>query len=99
MYGLEERTEQRVVDRASLEDEWPRSAAPLIRAREAGLHALEIRKAVGVVPRLHPRVGRPTLIVQRVAALEDHAVDAARTTENLAAAVSDAAIVHEGLWL
>ena len=42
---------------------------------QRGLHALEVGQAVGEVPGLHAGVGSPALVVQGVAALEDHAVD------------------------
>ena len=92
--GLEEGPEQRVLGRASLQDERPVAAAPLVGARQAGLHPLEVGQAVQVVPRLHARLGGPALVVQRVAALEDHPVDAAGAAEHLAAGVVDAAAVH-----
>jgi hypothetical protein len=66
----EKRIEQRVRRRPALQDKRPALAAPLVRACEAGLHALEIRQAVRVVPGLHARVGGPALVVERVAALE-----------------------------
>ena len=76
-------------------------AAPRVvgRGREAGLHPLEVRQAVGVVPGRHPRVGRPALVVERVAALEDLAVDARRAAKDLAAGVVDPPVVHERLGL
>src|SRR5205823_14405262 len=46
-----------------------------------------------------PGLGRPLLVVERVAALEDHAVDRARAAEHLAARVVDAAAVHVRLGL
>ena len=64
------------------------------RRRQAGLHALEVGQAVGVVPLLHPRLGRPALVVHRVAALEDHPVDARGAAEDLAAGVHDPAAVQ-----
>src|SRR4030095_4400398 len=90
----EKRIEQGVRRRPALEHEGPAPAAPRVRAGEAGLHALEIRQAVRVVPGLHARAGGPALVVERVAALEDHAVDAARTTEHLAARMRDAPTLH-----
>ena len=57
------------------------------RGGEAVLHPLEVRQAVRVVPLLHAGVGGPALVVQRVAALEDHPVDARRAAEHLAAGV------------
>ena len=97
--GLEERLEERARGRAALEHERAVAAAPLVGARQARLHLLEVRQAVGVVPRLHPGVARPALVVHRVAALEDHAVDAARAAEHLAAGVVDAPVVHVRLGL
>ena len=94
--GLEERVEQRARRRAALEHERPVAAAVLVGAGEARLHPLEVRQAVGVVPRLHARVGGPALVVERVPALEDHPVDAARAAEHLAAGVVDPAPVHVG---
>ena len=46
-----------------------------------------------------PGVGAPPLVVQRVAALEDHPVDAARAAEHLAAGVVDPPPVHVRLGL
>ena len=76
--GGEERCEQRVRRRATLQDHRAVMAAKRIVGgrREARLHLLEVRQAVGMVPRLHPGIGRPAFVVERVAALEDHAVDA-----------------------
>ena len=97
----EERLEERVRRRTALERE--RAGVPaegvLGVGREAVLHAVEVGQAVGVVPRLHARVGGPTLVVERVAALEDHPVDAAGAAEHLAAGVVDPAPVHVRLGL
>ena len=97
----EERPEQRVGGRSPLEDERPVVAAPRVvgGGRETGLHLLEVRQAVGVVPGLHARVGGPALVVERVAALEDLAVDARRPAEDPAAGVVDPATAHERLRL
>ena len=99
--GGEERREQRVRGRTTFQDERPVVAAPRVvgRGRQAGLHLLEVGQAVGVVPGLHPGIGRPALVVERVAALEDLAVDARRAAEDLAAGVVDAPAVHERLGL
>ena len=43
---------------------------------EAGLHALEVREAVLVAPRLHAGDAAPLVVIHRVAPLENHAVDA-----------------------
>ena len=99
--GGEEGREQGVGGGSTFEDERAVVPAPgVVRRRgEARLHLLEVRQAVGVVPAGHPRVGRPALIVERVAALEDLAVDAGRAAEDLAAGVVDPAAVHERLGL
>ena len=97
--GLEQRVEQRAARRAALEHERTVPAAPLVGARQAGLHAFEVRQAVRVVPALHARLGGPALVVERVAALEDHPVDRARPAEDLAARVVDPAALHVRLGL
>ena len=100
--GLEERAEERVGGRPLLEHERAVAAPPLVGAdgavdEQAGLHPLEVGQAVGVAPLLHARLGRPALVVHRVAALEDHPVDARRPAEHLAAGVEHPAAVHVGL--
>ena len=60
LHRVEERVEERARRRAALEHERTVAAAPLVGAREAGLHPLEVRQAVRVVPRLHARVGAPS---------------------------------------
>ena len=99
--GGEERLEQRVDRRAALHLQRPVVAAERVVGRRVQrvLHALEVRQAVRVVPGLHARVRGPALVVHRVAALEDHAVDGARPAQHLAARVVDPAPVHEGLGL
>ena len=99
--GLEERVEERPLRRSALEHE--RAVVPAERivrcGREAVLHALEVRQAVRVVPALHAGVRGPALVVQRVAALEDHPVDRARTAEHLAARVVHPPAAHVRLGL
>lgn len=94
--GLEEGAEQRVGGGAAFEDERAVVAAELVvgLGREAVLHPSEVRQTVRVVPALHARVGGPALVVHGVAALEDHAVDAAGTAQDLAARVVDAPVAH-----
>ena len=99
LHRREERSEQRVGRGPALEHERPAAAAELVGAGEARLHALEVREAVRVRPRLHARIGGPALVVERVAALEDHPVDAARAAEHLAARVVDPPAVHVRLGL
>ncbi len=99
LHRVEERVEERRRRRSALEHERPLAAAPLVGAGEAALHPLEVRQAVGVVPRGHARVGAPALVVERVAALEDHPVDRARAAEHLAARVVDPPPVHVRLGL
>ena len=97
--GGEERLVERAGGRAPLEHDRAVGAAVGVGAGEAGLHALEVRQAVCVVPGLEPRFRGPALVVERVPALEDHPVDAARAAEQLAAGVVDAPAVHERLRL
>ena len=52
-----------------------------------------------IIPCCHALILAPLLIVKRVAALKDHAVDTARPAQHLAAAVGDLPVVHKGLWL
>ncbi len=98
-HRLEERTEQRAGRWPALEYQRPLPATVGVGAGQAGLHPLEVRQAVGVVPVGHARVGRPALVVERVAPLEDHPVDAGRAAEHLAAGVVDAAAVQVRLGL
>ena len=99
--GLKEGGEQRARGRPALEDERTLVAAVRIvgRRSEARLHSLEIRQAVRVVPGLHAGIRRPSFVVERVAALEDLAVDARGAAEDLAASVVDPPAVHERLGL
>ena len=99
LHGGEERVEQRPLSRAALEDQRAVSPAPLVGARDARLHPLEVRQAVRVVPVGDAALVRPALVVERVAALEDHPVDRARAAEHLAARVVDAPSVHVRLGL
>ncbi len=97
--GFEEGLDERVLRRAALEHEGAAAATPLVDAGQAVLHLLEVGQAVGVVPGLHALVGGPALVVERVAALEDHPVDAAAAAQHLAAGVVHPAAVHERLGL
>ena len=101
---LEEGAEERVGGRAPLQPQRSRPPAPGVRAdlpvgHDQRLHPLEVGQAVGVVPRLHPRVRGPPLVVHRVAALEDHPVDRGRPPEHLAAGVVDPTASHRRLRL
>ena len=98
--GAKQRSEQRVGDRAALEPlRAPVAAHGPGRADRAGLQPLEVRQAVRVVPLAHARVGTPALVVQGVAALEDHRVDAAGPADQLAARMLHASAVHVRLGL
>ena len=92
----EERLEQRVGRRPALERK--RTVVPAIGVVGGGgqavLHPVEVRQAVRVVPVGHAGVRAPALVVHRIAALEDHPVDAAGAAQHLAAGVVDAAAVH-----
>ncbi len=98
---LEQRPEERVGGRAAFQHQRAVVAAERVVGvgGEARLHPVEVRQAVGVVPGLHAGVGGPALVVQRVAALEDHAVDAAGAAEHLAPGVVDPPAVHVRLGL
>ena len=96
--SLEEGAEQRVRRRAAFEHDRSTVAAVLVATGQAVLHLLEVREAVGVVPVGHAWVGCPALVVERVAALEDHPVDARGAAEHLAPRVADATAAHERLW-
>ncbi len=93
--GLEQRRRRR----APLQRQRPVAAAPVVRPGETGLHPLEVRQAVRVVPLGHARGRGPLLVVHRVAPLEDHPVDARRAAEHLAPRVRDPPAVHVGLRL
>ena len=95
----EERLEQRAGGRPALQHQRAVTAPVLVRAGQAGLHLLEVRQAVRVVPVRHARVRGPALVVQRVAPLEDHPVDAAGPAEHLSPGVVDAAPVQVRLRL
>ena len=99
LHGGEERVEQRAPSGTALEHERAVVAAEgIVGLRgQAVLHALEVGQAMGVVPRLHPLARGPALVVERVPALEDHAVDAARSAQHLSARVVDTAPAH--VWL
>ena len=99
LHGLEERTKERAVGRTALQHERAIATAELISAGEAGLHPLEVRQTVLIVPARHAGIGCPASVVERVATLEDHSVDAARPAEDLTSGVVDAAPVHVRLWL
>jgi hypothetical protein len=71
----------------------------IVGAAAIQVSILEVRQAVRVVPGLHPRVGGPALVVERVAALEDLAVDARRAAKDPPASVIDPTAVHERLGL
>jgi len=94
LHSEEERGEERVRRRSALEHERPVAAAIVVGACRAGLHALEVREAVRVVPARHSRVGSPALVVERVTPLEDHPVDRARAAEHPATGVVDAPAFH-----
>ena len=96
---FEERAEQRVRGGAAFEDERPGVSAERVVAlgRQARLHPLEVRQAMRVAPALHPGGCRPAFVVQRVATLEDHPVDAAGAAQHLATCVVDPPAAHVGL--
>jgi hypothetical protein len=97
--GGEERPKQRVGYRPALEHKGAAPPTEVIATGEAGLHPLEVGQAMGIIPCAHAGVSGPALIVERVAPLEDHAVDRARPTEDLAPGMVDPPPVHVRLRL
>jgi len=99
--GSEPGPEERARRRPPLQTQRAAVTAPWIVdcGRRAVLHSLEIRQAPSVVPGLHPGVRGPAFVVERVAALEDHPVDAGAPAEDLAPGVVDPPAVHERLGL
>ena len=99
LHRFEEGPEQGTAGRAALQDQRAVVAPVLVVGcrGQARLHALEVRQAVGIVPRLHPGVRRPPFVVQRIPPLEDHPVDAAGAPQQLPPGVGHPAAAHE--WL
>ena len=54
---------------------------------------------MGVIPFAHSRISTPSLVIQRISPLENHPVNAGRTTQDLASAMSDATSAHVRLRL
>ena len=75
------------------------AAVPVVGALVAGLGLAEIGQAVGVAPALQAGLLRPALVVHRVAADVDHAVDQRRAAQALAAALRHAPPAHVRLGL
>src|ERR1039458_2748340 len=92
--GAEKGPEERTGRRTAFEHQGTVRPAVLVAAREAVLHPLEVRQAVRVVPLSHAGIAGPAFKVHGVTALEDHAVDAARTAQQLAPGVVDLAPAH-----
>src|SRR5205823_1478244 len=84
LHRLKERRKERALGRTALEVKRALLSAILIfgTSRETALHALEIRQTMRVVPAAHSLIRSPALIIQRISALEDHPVDAARSAEH-----------------
>ena len=99
LHGAEKGLEERARGGSSLQDQGAVAAAEFVLPGQAVLHALEIGQTMRVVPLGQTRIAAPPLIVQRVAPLEDHAVDAAGAAQNLAAAMRDPPVVHVRLRL
>jgi hypothetical protein len=95
--AAQECLEQRVGGLASADVDRAVAAAPLVGTVDEGLHRAEVRQDVGVAPVLQP-VGRPALVVHRVAAVEDHRVDGRRSTKYLSGLLVDRLPVQVRLW-
>ena len=94
LHRLEERAEEGIGRGATLENQRAGGAAILISPGQAVLHLLEVRQTVTIVPLAHPGIAGPTFVVEWVAPLEDHAVDAAGATQQFSARVIDLATAH-----
>ncbi len=96
--GLDQRIVQQLagVDRRHVQGAG--AAVVLARAAPAGLHLLEVGQHVGVAPAVVPHLP-PGVVVQRVAAHEEHAVDRRRAAQHLAARQPDATVVQLRLGL
>ena len=96
---VDERAIERILHRARRDVERAAAAAIVVGALEARFGALEIGQAVRVRPvREALRVG-PAVVVERVAADVDHAVDRRRAAEHAPARARHAAPVHVRLGL
>ena len=99
LHRLEEGREEGAVGRSPFQDQRTLASTPSIRAGQAGLHALEVREAVTVVPVGHAGFGGPLVVVGGVPALEDHAVDGAGAAKHLSPGVVDPPTSHVGLGI
>ena len=97
--GRQEGIKEWILTGPGLESQGSLATAVVVPAREAVLGALEVGQAVSPVPGLHALVATPLLEVERVAADEDHAVDARGATEDFAPSVGDPPSAHVGLGL
>ncbi len=74
------------------------AAVVLARTAPAGLHLLEVGQHVGIAPALAAHLP-PSVVVARVAAHVEHAVDRGRAAEQPAAGQVEGAVVEIGLGL
>lgn len=66
----------------------PVSAAPVVWAISEGLHPAEVWQAMGMVP-VRQAIGRPAVVIHRVAAVIDHRVDRRRAADHPAGFLVD----------
>ena len=101
LHCFEESTEQWIFYSTTLHMQRTRFSTELVRiiCSNARLHFLEVRQTMCVVPLAHSWVGSPAFIVQRIAALKNHAVNAGRTAENFSSTVRNATTIHMWFWL
>jgi hypothetical protein len=99
--GGEEGLEQRIGGGTALQHQRAGVSAQFIVGIgcERVFHPVEVREAVREVPRFHAGVGAPALVVERVSALEDHAVDGAGAAQHLATGMGHAAAAHVRLGI
>ena len=94
---LEECLKQGSGSRSTFHFEGAAASAEFIFARKTVFHLFEIRQAMGIVPLFHSFIPGPAFVIQRIATLKDHAVDAAGASEYFSTTLIDPSSVHERL--
>ncbi len=97
--GFDERAVERVLHRPGGDVQRAVAAAVIVGALLPRLGALEVGEAVCVGPLFEAADAGPAVVVQRVAADVDHAVDRRRAAEHAPARAGDAPVVHVRLGL
>ena len=97
--GFDERAIERIAHLARGDVERTAAAVIVVGALQSRFRALEVGQAVRVGPVREALRGGPAVVVERVAADVDHAVDRRRAAEHAAARAGHAASVHVRLGL